>query len=153
MYSLQGLHPLHSFLEIGGVAGVGQAQNDFGLFNFLLGAFDTECFDCFGGLANASGVDEAKLNTFDIEYFFDDVAGGAGNVGNNGAFFAEELIEKGAFAGIGRPHNGNWHALLDGVTEFERGGQTAYHLQNRRHQLLERAAVGELNIFFGEVEL
>ena len=43
-------------------------------------ALDAKCFDGFGGLADAGGIYEAKLNTLDIEYFFDDVAGGAGDV-------------------------------------------------------------------------
>ena len=89
----QGFDPFLGFLEVSEVAGVGQAKDNFGLFDFLLRALDAECFDGFGGLADTSGIDEAKLNAFNVEHFFDNVSGGAGNVRNNGAFFAEELIE------------------------------------------------------------
>ena len=63
----QRLHPFLGFLEVSEVTGVGQAKDNFGLFDFLLRALDAKCFDGFGGFADASGVDEAKLNAVDVE--------------------------------------------------------------------------------------
>ena len=48
------------------------------------------------GMIDINGVFDTlsqDTDAFDVEDFFDDVAGGAGNVRNNGAFFAKELIE------------------------------------------------------------
>lgn len=54
--------------------------------------FDSDLFDCFGGLAETGGVDEAEKDSVYVQGLFDGVTGGAVDVGNDGAVFAEEAL-------------------------------------------------------------
>ena len=64
--------------------------------------------DDIGGFGlDSSGVDENEPPSSPLGLAVDAVTGDTGSVLHNGAALADELIEKGAFAHVGTPYNGN----------------------------------------------
>lgn len=78
-----------------GVGGVDEPNDDAGLVELLEGAFDAHAFDGVVGFAYARGVDEAEGDALQYDGVLDDVAGGAVNVGDEGAVFLDQAVEQG----------------------------------------------------------
>lgn len=76
-----------------GVSGVDEPDDNAGLVELLEGAFDTHALDGVVGFAYAGGVDEAEGDALQYDGVFDDVAGGAVNVGDEGAVFLDQAVE------------------------------------------------------------
>lgn len=75
----------------------------------LLRAVDAHLFQAIGGIVQPGGVDEAEQNAVDIERLFDRVACGACDVGYQGPLFAQQTVQKGAFADVGFSDNSDSH--------------------------------------------
>src|SRR3546814_4775039 len=58
--------------------------------------------DHIKGLAQAGGIDQGQLDAVDAHGFVQQVAGGAGDVGDDGAVAAGQRVEQRALAGVGR---------------------------------------------------
>ena len=74
------------------VAGIDEEENNCGKVYFGKGALNANGFDFVGGFANAGGVDKAESDAFDVKGVFDDIAGGAMDVADDGSFFVEKGI-------------------------------------------------------------
>ena len=135
-----------------GVGGVDEPDDDGGLVEFLEGALDAHALDGVVGLADAGGVDEAEGDALQHDGVFDDVAGGAVDVGDEGAVFLDEAVEQGRFAGVGLADDGGGDAVFDGVAEAERVGEALDDALDFAGQVGEFLAVGKLYLLFAEVE-
>ena len=69
-----------------GLAGVGDFQQQVGGLDLADGALDALRLDPVGGLADTGGIDQAQRNSMQIDDFLDGVAGGAGDVADDGPF-------------------------------------------------------------------
>lgn len=78
----------------------------------LLRAVDAHLFQAIGGIVQPGGVDEAEQNVVDIERLFDRVACGACDVGYQGPLFAQQTVQKGAFADVGFSDDNDCHPFL-----------------------------------------
>lgn len=76
------------------VAHIHQAHDHVGAFDLLPGAGDADLLDLVGGLAQAGGVGDVERDAFDLDGFAQCVAGGAGDVGDDGAIDAGEAVEQ-----------------------------------------------------------
>lgn len=76
------------------MGGVEDEEGDGGAGGGGAGALDADGFDGVGGVAQSGGVDEAEEVVADFKGVFDGVAGGAVDVADYGAFFAEEAVEE-----------------------------------------------------------
>lgn len=135
-----------------GVGGVDEPDDDGGLVEFLEGTLDAHALDGVVGLADAGGVDEAEGDALQHDGVFDDVAGGAMDVGDEGAVFLDEAVEQGRFAGVGLADDGGGDAVFDGVAEAERVGEALDDALDFAGQVGEFLAVGKLYLLFAEVE-
>ena len=111
-----------------------------------------EGLDVVLSLAQAGRVDQPELYPVDIQYFFDGVAGGAGNLGHDGALLIEQGVEQGAFAGIGPPGDDGGYTGFQGIAQREglqQGVQISPDCPDQSFQIL---AIGELDVFFAKIE-
>ena len=76
------------FLKCPGSGGVEHEEDDGGALDGAVGAVDADGLDGFGGVADAGGIDEAEGGAGDVDGVLDGVAGGAGDVGDDGPFLA-----------------------------------------------------------------
>ena len=91
-------------------------------------------FQAVGGIVQPGGVDEAEQNAVDIERLFDRVACGACDVGYQGPLFAQQTVQKGAFADVGFSDNSDGHPFFDGVAESEPVSYTHLDVYKRQPQ-------------------
>ena len=104
-------------------------------------------------MADAGGVDEAEGDAAELNGVFDGIAGGALYVADNGALLAEQGVEQGAFAYVGRSDDGYVDAVLEGVARMKGVGKTGDVGIGFLSQRQQFRAVGELKVFVvGEVE-
>ena len=97
-----------------GEAGVDDGEDEVGGGELGVGAGDAGGFDgVAGGGAEAGGVDEAEGEAVEVDDFLDGVAGGAGEVADDGALEAQQLIEEAAFAGVGSADEDGAHAFAE----------------------------------------
>ena len=140
---------LHMGVAMGAVD---EPQHDVGLREFGECAFDAHVLDGVTGLAYAGGVDEPIGDALQVDDVFDGVAGSAVYVGDEGAFFSQEGVEEGRFAGIGLADDDGGYAVLDGIAAAERVGQPGNDGFDVAGQFDELLPVGKLHFFFAEIE-
>src|SRR5208337_1649732 len=73
-------------------------------------ALDADALDVVGRLADAGGIVEDQGVGTELNRVFDDVAGGAGDGGDDGAVGAEQKIHQGRFTGVRLTENGRVHS-------------------------------------------
>lgn len=118
----------------------------------MAGTVDAELLDAVVGRADAGGVDEAEEVAAEGDGVFDEVTGGALDVGDDGAIFFQEGVEEGGFADVRCADDGYGDAVLDGLTGLKAVGQTHDFGVNLAGEVDEAGAVGKLDVFFAEVE-
>ena len=69
-------------------------DDDTGFADGCVGAVDANLLDGVGGLANAGGVDESEGDALQVDVVFDGVAGGAVNIGNDGAVVFQQSVQE-----------------------------------------------------------
>lgn len=136
----------------GVVRGVGHAEYDPCAGRGGKGPFDAHAFQPVVGAAQACGVDEAEEHAVDVQGLLNGVARGAGNVGNHGAFLAQKPVQQRGLAGIGCADDRHAHALLQGIAQREAAAQGVELGADFLHDAVQLRAVGELHVFFREVE-
>lgn len=130
-----------------GFPGFGEQDDDVGFAGGLDGALDAKLFYAVGGGAQAGGVYEAEGYAVELYGVFDEVAGGALYVGDDGAFLVEECVEECAFAYVWGADDGYGDAFLQGVAGVEGGCQAADVGVDGVGEGGEFGAVGELEVF------
>ena len=125
----------------GGAGGLGQ------------GAADAFGFDHVFGVAKAGRVDEPKSEAVKGAGILHRVAGRAGNVRDDGPVVAEEGVEQGGLAAVGGADNGDGDAFFHRVAGRETVREAADAGEEVAEQGVETFAVGELDVFFGKIEL
>ena len=138
---------------VGALGDVGHGDDEGGSADGVVGAFDAELFDGVAGLAESGCVHKAEYLAAGQRYgVFDDVAGGAVNVADDGTVIACEGVEQGRFAGVGGADDGGGNTVFDGLT----GGETPVERRETGvdvgGELSQPVAGGEGDVFFGEVE-
>src|SRR5262249_44306137 len=78
-----------------------------------LTALDADPLDDVGGLAQAGGVDSAQRDAPDVDALFDDVARGAGDLGDDGAALAQESVQQAGLADVGPAGDDDSGALAE----------------------------------------
>ena len=102
--------------------------------------------------AQTGGVDNVQRHTVDVDMFAQHVAGGAGDIGDDGGFAAGQGVQQARFAGIGTPGDHHGHAIaqqraLASLAQY-RGKLCAHRIQLRQHM-----AIGEeVDFLFREVD-
>ena len=133
--------------------GIEDEEDEAGLVNPGVAALYAEGFDLVGRVAQPCGVDEAEEQSIDVHHLLHRVARRAVDVADDGTLLAEEGVEEGAFAHVGRARQRHGDTLLDGIAEAE----ALHEALDLRLQLLaqaqELAAVGEGDILLAEVQL
>ena len=102
-----------------GLGGVEDDEDDGGVGEGLTRALDAELFDLFEGVAEAGGVDEFEGDAVEGDALSDEVAGGAGDGGHDGAVAFDEPIEEGAFAGVGTADDGHGESVMNDAATGE----------------------------------
>lgn len=74
--------------------GIVEVEDEIGVGGGFAGFLDADFFDLVGCFSEAGCVDEADGETAEVDGFFDRVAGGAGDGGDNGSLLAEEGVEE-----------------------------------------------------------
>ena len=95
------------------------------LFDDLAHFSDAQEFDgVYGLVTHPSGVDHMEGHTAQLNVSLDEITGGARNGGHYGPVFAQKLVEKGRFSGVGFANNGACDplaydlAIILGLDEF-----------------------------------
>ena len=107
-----------------GLAGIDDDQGEVGVGHGLPGALDAQGLDQVAALADAGGVVEFDGDAADGSGLRDDVAGGAGDLGDDGAVVLEEAVEQAALADIGTADDGEGEAVADEAAVLKAGGET-----------------------------
>ena len=102
---------------------VNNPKHDVGLVDGLPCALNAHALDGVAGLADACRVDEAEQRAAHHHGVLDGVAGGTVDIAHQGAVVAQQGVKQGGFAGIGLPHDGDGHAVADGVAVTVTVGQ------------------------------
>lgn len=138
---------------VGASGDVGHGDDEGGAAYGVVGTLDAELFDGVAGLAESGGVHQTEYLAAGQRYgVFDDVAGGAVDVADDGAVIAGEGVEQGRFAGVGGADDGGGDAVLYGLSGGEalvEGGEAGVDVDGELSQLGARC---EGDVFFGEVE-
>ena len=92
-------------------------------------ALDAELLDAVVGGADAGGVEQGEGHALEHQLAFDQVAGGARQVGHNRPLAAAEAVEQARFAHVGPAHDRHPQALAQQLA-----------LGSARHQLRQRRA-------------
>ena len=121
--------------------------------NLLNGTFNAYLFHLIIGFADASRIDETELDSVNVHGFFDGVACGTMNIGNDGAIISDKLIEERRFADVCFSDDSDGDALFKGLSCFERLGElgdVVVYLLGKFQQL---CSVGKFEVFVvGEIE-
>ena len=104
---------------------VDDPKDNSGFRDFLVSTLYAKSFYDICGFADACGINKTESDTVDVDGVFYNIAGGAVNIGNNGALVVKELIEQSAFTNVGFANNCNRNALLDGLSSAERADETS----------------------------
>ena len=67
----------------GGGGAVNHKQHSVGLFDLVPRTFDADTLNLVAGVAQAGGVDDVQRHAVDMDMFAQDVAGGAGDIGDD----------------------------------------------------------------------
>lgn len=137
----------------GGLAGVCHREDEGGAGEHLAGAQDAGVLEEVLGRADACGIDEADGDAAEIDDFLEGVAGGAGEMADDGALVTEEAIEQAGFAGIGRAADDGAQALAEDVALIS-GAQEPGDLRaggiDAREELRARRGV---DVLVGEIDV
>ena len=133
-------------------ARVDQNQGHIGFLHGFVAALDADFFHHIIGVAQAGGVDNVHGHAVERDLFAHGVAGGAGNVGNDGDVVAGQRVEQAGFAHIGRAHQHHIHPFAQNRALLGAGE----HSVQLRLQGFELAfGIGrfeKIDVFFGKIE-
>ena len=99
--------------------GVDHHQHEIGVGHGLAGFLDPDALGFVQRLANAGGIDEMDGNAAERNRFGDEIAGGAGNGGDDGAVALDKSIEQAGFADVRAADDGQGQALVYDLAEGE----------------------------------
>ena len=105
-----------------------------------------------GGFAKACGINEFYGDAIEGDAFGDEVAGGAGGGGDDGAVAFDQAIEKGGLTGVGAAYDGEGEAVADDAAVgegFFEGGERCLNFSDLRGDL---GRGEEVDVVFGEVD-
>ena len=94
---------------------VDQMDDDTSAGDACEGAFDAHPFELVVGGADACRVEEPEQHAVDVGLLLDDVARGACDVGDQRPVVAQQAVQQGGFACVGRAYDGNRDAVFYGV--------------------------------------
>src|SRR5450755_3864011 len=127
-------------------------KNQIGISQGLFGLFDANAFGFVLGAADARGVDQFDGNSTQRNRFADQVAGGAGLGGDDGALLLQQSIKQAGFADVGTAHDGQGQALMNDLAVTETGGELQKRSSNLRNAIADGGIRSDGNIVFGEVD-
>lgn len=102
------------------------------MFDLADGALDALGFDEVIGFAHTGGIDEAERDVVEVDDFLDRIAGGSGDVGDDGAVESEETVKQRGFSDIRLSENDRADtfaenaALIGGGEEGVDGGKDGF---------------------------
>ena len=115
-----GEHGLVGGCEGGG--GIEDEENAVGVAQGVAGAGYADFFDGVGGFADAGGVGELVAHAADFEALGEHVAGGAGDVGDDGAVGGEQGVHQAGLAHVGAAAEHDGRAVADDARAPAVGG-------------------------------
>ncbi len=84
-------------------------QHPIGLLNLGPGTLDADLLHLVLGIAQAGGVDDVQRHAIQMDVFAQHVAGGAGDLGDDGRLAAGQGVEQARFAGVGTTGDHHLH--------------------------------------------
>lgn len=130
----------------------GEEEDDAGTLGGTKAAFDAHLLNLILGMANTCGVDESEEDVLNLDGVFDDIAGGALDVADDGSIIAKEGIEQRGFAHVGGTNDGYGDAVAKGLSGLEGGGEAGDFLVDVRGKLTKLGAVGKLYVLLAEIQ-
>ena len=141
-----------AFFVVERLGGVEDDEDDGGVGEGLTGALDAELFDFFEGVAEAGGVDEFEGDAVEGDALGDEVAGGAGDGGDDCAIALDEAIEERAFAGVGAPDDGHGKSVMNDAAPSEGGFEGGERRDKRVDAAGDFVLRSDVDIVFAEVD-
>ncbi len=127
-------------------------QRDVRIRHGLVAAFDAERFDQVLTAPDARGVDELHRDAVNGRDFRDQIARGAGDVGDNGAILFEQAIEEAALADVGPAYDGQRDAGVDQPAVVEsrnQSGERPFYRIDAAQDFLRR---GDADVVLGKID-
>ena len=116
------------------------------------GALDADALDGILSLAQARGVDDVQRNAFDLYRLAQGIARGAGDLGDDGAVFAGELVQQAGLADVGLTHQHHVQATAQQCA-LARAIENVLQLLTDGVESRQRARLLEkLDLLFREIE-
>ena len=100
---------------------------------------DADAFGFVQRAADAGGVHELDRNAADGDGFADQIAGGAGRGGDDGALALDQAVEQARFADVGAADDGERQAFVDDLAVGEGRGELLRAERGRRRCVRESA--------------
>ena len=116
-------------------------------------AADAFALDLVLGLAQTGGVNEHHGDAAHVGGFFAGVAGRAGDVRNDGAVVAVELIEEAGLAGVGAAHDGGADAASQNLTFIRRAEQFVHESEAAFQLAFQLGAGVGRDVFLGKIQM
>ena len=91
--------------------GVHHQQHPVGLTDGLERALHADALNLVVGIAQAGGVDHVQRHAIDVDMFAQHIAGGAGDIGDDGRLTPGQGIEQAGLAGVGTAGDDHVHAV------------------------------------------
>ncbi|MNQ80513.1 hypothetical protein D3C85_954980 [compost metagenome] len=86
-------------------------QHPVGLLNLGPGALDADLLNLVLGVAQAGGVDDVQRHAIQVDVLAQHVAGGAGDLGDDGGLTPGQGVEQARLAGVGTAGDHHLHAF------------------------------------------
>ena len=134
------------------VARIEHHQGEVGALQFGARAAHAFALDRIAALAQAGGVDQGQFQPVEAHGFAQQVAGGAGDVGDDGAFAAGQRIQQRTLAGVGRAHDHRMQAVAQAAAAFGIGAAAAPAPQRVTKPLRTCAPPSVSMRFVGEID-
>ena len=108
------------FVHLGRIGKRANVQDYLCFLRSRFGATYADILNRIRSLAQAGRVDEAKLQTVDIQAIFNSISGCAGDITDDSFFFAKQRVQQRGLACIDGTDNGNRNAVFDSIAQLER---------------------------------
>ena len=133
--------------------GVHHHQRQVGIGHRLVAALDAQRFHQLRAFADAGGIEELHRNAADGGRFGDQVAGGAGDVGDDGAVLLQQAVEEAALADVRTADDGEREAVRAPgrrTGSWRPGGRRRRRIGARRRRI--SSARRDADVVLGEVD-
>ena len=139
-------------ISLADACAVHHGKDNIRLFDFASATLNAEALDGVFGLSQSCRIDEAEEVASDVHRVLDGVARGAVNIAHDGTLLAQQGIEQGTLAYVSRADNRHRNPTLDGIAEAIAVDELLELELDLVAEGKQFGTIGELHIFFGEIQ-